>query len=74
MDMYRLPINDCSTSGCATIQDAAPAHSICHGDRAEVRSETQKITIDAKDGSIFRITEFCRSLGDPIEHRLKVSR
>ena len=72
MDVYRLSINDCSARWCATIQDAARAHSTCHGNRAEVRSKTQKITIDAKDGRIFSVTEFCRSLGDPIEHRLKL--
>ena len=72
--MYRLSINDCSTSGCATIQDAAHAHSTCHGNRAEVRSETQKTTIDAKDGSIFRVTESRSSLGNLIEHWLKISR
>ena len=72
--MDRLPINDRSTRGRATIHDAAPAHSICHGDRAEVRRKTQKIAIDAKDGSIFRVTESRSSLGNRIEHKLKLGR
>src|SRR5262245_13192070 len=74
MDMYRLPVNDCSTSGCVTIQDAdGLAHSTCHGNGAEVRNKTQKVTIKAKDRSIFGVTEYGSSLGNPIEHRLKVS-
>src|SRR4029434_4176263 len=70
--MYRLSINDCSTSGRATIQDAAPAHSICHGNGAEVRNKTQKVTIKAEDRSIFGVTESRSSLGNSIEHSLKV--
>jgi hypothetical protein len=75
MDMDRLPVNDCSTSGCATIQDAThTAHSTCHGNRAKVRSKAQKITIDAKDGSILRVTQLRSSLGNRIEHGLEVRR
>src|SRR5262245_53347378 len=71
--MDRLPVNDCSTSGRATIQKApALAHSTCYGNGTEVRNKAQKVTIKAKNRSIFGVTESCSSLGNPIEHRLKV--
>src|SRR4030095_1698640 len=66
-------VNDCSTSGRATIQDAATlAHITCYGNGAEVRNKTQEVTIKAKDRSIFGVTESRSSLGNSIEHRLKV--
>ena len=74
MDMDRLAIDNRSTRGRATIDDASPAQSSHHGDRSKVRSETKQIAIDAKDGSIFRVTESRRSLGNRIEHGLKVGR
>jgi hypothetical protein len=39
-----------------------------------VRSETKQIAIDAKDGSIFRVTQLRGSLGNRIEHALKFCR
>jgi hypothetical protein len=73
MDMYRLPVNDRSTSGRATIQDtAALAHNTCYGNGAEVCNKTQKITIKPKNRSIFSVTESGSSFGNRIEHRLKV--
>src|SRR5215475_10494827 len=44
------------------------------GNRAKVRNKTQKITIDAKDGSILRVTQLRGSLGNRIEHGLEVRR
>jgi hypothetical protein len=38
-----------------------------------VRNKTQKVTIKAKNRSIFSITESGSSLGNRIEHRLKVA-
>src|SRR5215471_18868873 len=71
--MDRLPVNDCFTSGCATIQDAAAlAHITCYGNGTEVRNKTQKVTIKAKDRSIFGVAESRSSLGNSIERRLKV--
>jgi hypothetical protein len=72
--MYRPAINDRSTSRRATIQDTALPHCTCHRDGAEVRSKTQKTTVNAKDRSIFRVTESRSSLGNLIEHWLKLSR
>jgi len=37
-----------------------------------VRNKTQKVTIKAEDRSIFGVTEPRSSLGNSIEHRLKV--
>ena len=73
--MDRLPVNDCSTSGRATVQDtAALAHNTCYGNRAEVCNKTQKIIIKPKNRSIFSVTESGSSLGNRIEHGLKVHR
>jgi len=74
MDVDRLPVCNRSTHGRVAINDAALTHSICHGNRAKVRNKTQKITIDAKDGSILRVTQLRGSLGNRIEHNLKISR
>src|SRR5262245_40000271 len=71
--MDRLPVNDCFTGGRTAIQDAATfPHITCYGNGAEVRNKTQKVTIEAKDRSIFSVTESGSSLGNSIEHRLKV--
>src|SRR5262249_43992799 len=68
-----LSVNDCSTSRRATIQKAAAlAHSTCYGNGAEMRDKTQKATIKAKHRTIFGVTESRSSLGNSIEHRLKV--
>jgi hypothetical protein len=73
MDMDRLPVNDCSTSGRATIQDAAAlAHNAGYGNGAEMCNKTQKVTIKPKNRSIFSVTESGSSLGNRIEHGLKV--
>src|SRR5262245_12610879 len=72
MDVDRLPVGNRSTRGRVAINDAALAHSICHGNRAKVRNKMQKVTIKAKNRSIFGVTESCSSLGNPIEHRLKI--
>jgi hypothetical protein len=72
MDMYRLPVNDCSTSGRVTIQDTTLAHGTYHGNGAEVCNKTQKIAIKPKNRSIFSVTKSGSSLGNRIEHQLKV--
>ena len=45
-----------------------------HGNQSKVSYAAVKIAIDAKNGSIFRITQSCRALGNRIEHGLKLSR
>jgi hypothetical protein len=68
MDVDRLTVDNRSTRRRATIDDASSAQRSHHGDRAKVRSETKKIAIDAKDASIFRVTQSRSSLGNYVEH------
>src|SRR5262249_49451107 len=72
MDVDRLPVGNRSTRGRVAINDEALTHSICHGNRAKVRNKSQKITIDAKNRSIFSVTEPGSSFGNRIKHGLNV--
>jgi hypothetical protein len=73
MDVDRLPINDCSTNGCATIRDTPLAQGGCRGDCSKVSDAASDVAMYAPHSSIARIAESRCALRNCIEHRLKVT-
>jgi len=71
--MYRLPINDCSTNGCATIKNTALARGGCRWDRSKVSNAASDVAMYAPHSSIACIAESRCALGNRIENRLKVT-
>ena len=51
MYVYRLPINDCSTNGCATIRPRIPIAVV--GIAPKYRHASPNITLNAKDQASF---------------------
>src|SRR5690349_471386 len=71
--MDRLQVKDYSTVDCATIEDGSTADRKCHGDSSKLGSDPQNLVVDAEDGGVFRVTEFCSTLNNRIEQRLKIA-
>src|SRR5262245_23502270 len=74
MDMDRLAIENRTTRERATIQDTAFAQGRCRRNQSKVSDVASDLTVYTPHYSVGRITESCSSLGNRIEHGLKVRR